>query len=98
MGAIETGLSALRAAGTRMDAAASNIARASVPDALPLRADAVAAADGGVEASLSASDGDRIDLSGEAIDLLQAKRDYAVNARVIRRVGEMQSSLFDVLA
>ena len=41
---------------------------------------------------------DRVSLSREAVELLRGEHQVAVNAAVIKRLGEMDSSVLDILA
>ena len=48
-------------------------------------------------ASSEAPSGDAADLSGEMVNLLQARTDFEANTRLARVAGEMSRQLLDVL-
>jgi len=69
---------------------------------------AVVSAVGGIEQSLSKLNGvagrispgnaeDAVDLSSEAVSLIQAKDSFASNAAVLKVADQMEKSLFDLV-
>ena len=85
MSAIQSALSGMHAAETQLNRTASNIAR--------LPASASAAKDGDGD-----SDGDTVDLSADMVNLLQARNDFAANAKVAHVADQIQQSTINILA
>ena len=99
--AIRAARSAIEAGRTRMDVAASNIARSAVPGSKPLRVGQVTAPvsqGGGVQAHVRPDDdADGVDLSEQAIELLRAEKQVESGAAVLRRLDEAQDALLDAI-
>lgn len=89
--------SGIRLGMQRVAVAASNLVGASDPDYERLRVEPVAAATGGVEARVT-SDGDSVELTDEALEMLEGQAEVAVNSRVLWVEQQMEGFLLDVVA
>lgn len=91
-----TALSGMRAAQQGLQVAAHNVANLATPDAQPLQLQRQAAAQGGVETTVSV---DSEHAGGLPLgDLLAAKAEvvaFAANASVVRRQDQLLGSLLD---
>lgn len=90
--------SGMRAASLRLDAAASNVARLPVPDAMRLGVAAGSLADGGVDARLVATAADPAAPVGDLIQARSAALAFDANARVLRAGDQALGFLLDVVA
>ncbi len=95
MNVMETALSGMRAAQQGVQVAVHNVANLATPDAQRLQLQRSPVEQGGVEATVNATDPDPTAPLG---DLLAAKAEvvaFAANAAVIRRQDQMLGSLLD---
>ena len=98
MSAISTSLTGIQAGMERLSVSAANVAGAAAADLEVKRVQAVAALDeGGVHTHVRRESGDGVDLSEEAVELMQAEHQVRVNAEVLQRLALMEQDLLEVL-
>lgn len=98
MSAISTSLSGIQAGVERLGVSAANVAGAAAADYEVKRVEAVSALDGrGVQTSVRRDSGDSIELSSEAVELMEAEHQVRVNSEVLKRLAQMEQDLLDVI-
>lgn len=91
-------MSGMLAGMARLDAAAKDIAVANAPEKEPERVGPVARTESAIDSNVTADGGDGVELTEEAIEIIEAAREVAANGAALGVQGEMEGSLLDVVA
>lgn len=94
---INNSVSAINAYGTMLNNTANNIANVNTEGYTTFETTMQENAGGGVSASTSRTNADRVDLSKEAVDLIIAENGMKANIAVLRTAQETQKSVIDML-
>ena len=92
-----TSLSAINAYGTMLNNTANNIANVNTETYKALETTMQENVGGGVTATTSRTNADRVDLSKEVVDMMIAKDGMQANIAVVRTTSETQKSVIDML-
>lgn len=99
MDVMQTALSGMRSAGTRIAASAHNLANLQTENFQPQRVNQTSRASGGSEARVQESgSAARVSIAQEVVAQIQAKTQYTGSLRVLDVGSEMRGQLLDILA
>jgi len=93
MGGIRTSLAGIQNALERQRVAAANVAGAVVGDDGAWPVEPISGVTDGVRSRRQGDGRDRVDISEQAVELMQAEHDVAINARVLQRLDELDDAL-----
>lgn len=92
-------LTALNAYGTLLNNTANNVANINTDNYRPLETTMQDSTPSGVTATTSRNEnGDRVDLSKEAVNLITAEIGFKASIDVIKTAQKMQKSVIDIIA
>ncbi len=95
---LSTALSGLNAFRTKLQTTAHNIANMATEDYKPLEAGINQGENGQVEVKVTQSEeASYVDISKEAVDMMQAKHGFKANLAVIKAADEMDESTLDIM-
>ena len=92
---LQASLGGIRDGLRRVEAVASSIAGPQVRGGSSLAAHQPVAK--GIEASVQAAEADSVDISAQAVELLQASHQVGVNAAALGRIADAEQSVLDML-
>jgi flagellar hook-associated protein FlgK len=91
-------LTALNAYGTLLNNTANNVANINTDNYRPLETTMQDSAPSGVTATMSRNEnGDRVDLSKEAVNLITAETGFKASLDVLKTVQKIQKSVIDII-
>ena len=96
MSGVRASLAGIEDGMERLGAAGSRIASASVQGYEAQRVDPVPKVAGEVQTQVREDSKDRIDISAEAVKMMEAKHQVGVNTHALKRMNEMHSVLLEI--
>ena len=96
MSGISAGLAGIKDGMERLGAAAANLAGSVAQGYEALRVEPVSKVHGEVQTQVRDEARDRVDISAQAVELMEAEHQVAVNVHALRRMHEMQGVLVEI--
>lgn len=96
MSGIRAGLAGIKDGMERLGAAAASLAGSVGSGYEALRVEPVTKVEGDVQTQVRDEARDRVDISAQAVEMLQAEHQVAVNAHALKHMHEMQGVLLEI--
>ncbi len=96
MSGISAGLAGIQDGMERLGAAAAQITGSAAPGYEAHRVEPVRKVEGYVQTQVREEPRDRVDISEQAVEMMEAEHQVAVNVHALQRLNEIQSALVEI--